>query len=381
LPASRQNTNAETSGNTVSTPPTTPELALAANMPAKTLQNTPETKQYGPILPDETASQPPEKLPLRDFNTQANGQVFVQTSQIPTDKVAGANEGEPQSPPVQMPSTSKSPKEDGQAVVANLPGNDSRNVGFAPNATGRLQPTENSTAPKPLDLEGPQARENSLTDLAKISDPLDRSPATELTQNRPEIRPVSAQNFTDMQGLIPLKTGIAPEPILGDLEQVMDIEVSTKAEVHLRAEQLAKSATLSNPTAVSKAVAVQIAQSVIGGADPSFEITLDPIELGKLRLTLQTTETGITLQIHAERQETMDLMRRNSGDLEAEFESLGYHDINFEFSHNQNNEQQRDLDESAQAVVEGIGSQTMEYSDPKIVHLTKAAASGLDLRL
>ncbi len=81
-----------------------------------------------------------------------------------------------------------------------------------------------------------------------------------------------------------------------------------------------------------RAVAIQIVQAIDPGAEKTTEIRLDPIELGKVRLTLHATETGMNVQIIAERGETIDLMRKHLEVLEAEFEGLGYQDVSFGFS-------------------------------------------------
>jgi hypothetical protein len=72
---------------------------------------------------------------------------------------------------------------------------------------------------------------------------------------------------------------------------------------------------------------VGLAQTESGGT----EIHLNPAELGRVRLSLVGTETSITLQIIAERPETVDLMRRHLDTLAAEFRALGYQSVNFEF--------------------------------------------------
>lgn len=62
------------------------------------------------------------------------------------------------------------------------------------------------------------------------------------------------------------------------------------------------------------------------------EIALSPEELGRVRMSLVPSEQGVTVQIFAERQETIDLLRRHSDQLASEFERLGYDSTGFEFS-------------------------------------------------
>jgi len=88
--------------------------------------------------------------------------------------------------------------------------------------------------------------------------------------------------------------------------------------------------------AVARAVAVQISQAVANGANKMVEISLDPVELGKVKMKLRPSDSGITVQIIADRADTIDLMRRNTAMLEAEFRDVGYDNINFTFAQNNN---------------------------------------------
>ena len=79
------------------------------------------------------------------------------------------------------------------------------------------------------------------------------------------------------------------------------------------------------------AVIRQIAESVARGIDHRVELTLAPEELGRVRLTLVTTEQGVTVSVQADRPDTLDLIRRNIDHLARDFRDLGYSAINFNF--------------------------------------------------
>ena len=64
------------------------------------------------------------------------------------------------------------------------------------------------------------------------------------------------------------------------------------------------------------------------------EISLNPEELGRVRLSLTAADGGITLNIVAERPETQDLMRRHIDQLTQQFRELGYGTISFSFGKN-----------------------------------------------
>lgn len=79
-------------------------------------------------------------------------------------------------------------------------------------------------------------------------------------------------------------------------------------------------------------IAHQISEALISPHDDVLEITLSPAELGKIRLSLHSTDGALQVTIHAEKPETLDLMRRNTEQLSRDLRSLGHADINFSFS-------------------------------------------------
>lgn len=81
-------------------------------------------------------------------------------------------------------------------------------------------------------------------------------------------------------------------------------------------------------------IAQQLAQAMHRSPDRPLEIALNPAELGRVRMTLTATEAGITVNILADRPDTLDLMRRNIDDLGQSFADLGYEDIAFAFGQN-----------------------------------------------
>ncbi|WP_420011388.1 flagellar hook-length control protein FliK [Tateyamaria sp.] len=78
-------------------------------------------------------------------------------------------------------------------------------------------------------------------------------------------------------------------------------------------------------------LAQQMAQILHRNPDRPLEIALNPAELGRVRMTLTASEAGITVNILADRADTLDLMRRNIDDLSQSFSDLGYDEIAFAF--------------------------------------------------
>ena len=128
---------------------------------------------------------------------------------------------------------------------------------------------------------------------------------------------------------------------------------------------------------VARAVSQQVAVAVTQQSDGQTEIRLNPEELGRVRLALNSSETGITLTITTERPETADLMRRNLEGLAQEFRALGYTDIAFDFAHSDDQPAQDTPERADQMVPPSITSADENTAPVAQSH----HVTGLDLRL
>jgi len=88
------------------------------------------------------------------------------------------------------------------------------------------------------------------------------------------------------------------------------------------------------PPLPPSAIIAQITQAVSTATGATIEITLEPRELGPLRLVLHPAEGAreIMVSVGAERQETMDLLRRHAGMLEGALRDLGFARARLEFT-------------------------------------------------
>lgn len=110
-----------------------------------------------------------------------------------------------------------------------------------------------------------------------------------------------------------------------------------------------------------------------------IQIQWDPIELGRVRILLQMTETGLHIQIMAERPETLDLMRRFSADLMQDMEKMGYSDLMMSFS----DQQDRDLpaDPKLLAVLAEDDPEGAVQIRRSAVIYAESETRGMDLRI
>lgn len=127
----------------------------------------------------------------------------------------------------------------------------------------------------------------------------------------------------------------------------------------------------------------QVAEAARGLRDGPVEMTLQPEELGKVRLTLTAAADGsMMFSVQAERSETMDLLRRHIGDLARELHDLGFENLSFSFGQDrapaeQQRERPGDIDAAAPTIAAIPLAQTGFAARSGI----PGSTSGLDLRL
>ena len=88
------------------------------------------------------------------------------------------------------------------------------------------------------------------------------------------------------------------------------------------------------PPLPPSAIIAQITQALNTAAPATIELTLQPRELGRLRLVLRPAEGArdITVLLGAERAETLDLLRRHAGMLEGALRDLGFTRARLDFT-------------------------------------------------
>lgn len=111
------------------------------------------------------------------------------------------------------------------------------------------------------------------------------------------------------------------------------------------------------------------------------EISLNPEELGKLRLSVSTSDAGLIISVVAERPETLDLLRRHIAILGQEFEGMGYKEVSFSFNGDSPTGSQSN-DQSDQSATFAQGDAPLdETAQPDPDTMKPTTQTGLDLRL
>lgn len=118
-----------------------------------------------------------------------------------------------------------------------------------------------------------------------------------------------------------------------------DVKFGAETRIGLEAvgiNQVLAEATF-RPTAASgqemaQRIAVQLSEAFASKGERKVDVMLNPKELGRVKMQLATNDGAVRVIIQTERAETGDLMRRNIGELEREFQEMGFENISFEFS-------------------------------------------------
>lgn len=87
----------------------------------------------------------------------------------------------------------------------------------------------------------------------------------------------------------------------------------------------------STPAQAAPSQVLQVSAAIQNNTERAFDIHLSPAELGKVRITLSPSESGITVNILADRPETLDLLRRHADLLAQDFRDMGYDTAAFSF--------------------------------------------------
>jgi len=111
--------------------------------------------------------------------------------------------------------------------------------------------------------------------------------------------------------------------------------------------------------------------------DAPLEMTLDPPELGKIRLSVTRSAEGMVLHLHAELPETLDLLRRHGDALEEELQRHGLEHGAFSFSGGRDGQHPRPAPDPLEAASPGTDGPSPPHPDTA----PAAGRGALDLRL
>ncbi|WP_254449114.1 flagellar hook-length control protein FliK [Thalassococcus sp. S3] len=198
----------------------------------------------------------------------------------------------------------------------------------------------------------------------------DAKPAMRSGPVRPD--PSTARPLTPTVGSPPNPAGDAVRPIFGDavmIDHAPDMSVAPAFS--------ADAPVLSQPAVAARPILQQIMENLPRLPDKPVEISLNPDELGRVRIAVTSQDSGIVVSIHAERPETIDLLRRNIDMLAQEYRDLGYTDIAFDFAQ-QGGQGQAGSDGTASSDGPFLHADEGDHPQPEPAMLS---SDGLDIRI
>lgn len=257
---------------------------------------------------------------------------------------AGGRSAETEAPTAQSPS----PRAEAPRATGLLP------AGSAPTLPEKERSRASALVASPPAPPGaPTSTMTTGPGLGAAFDPAqDTSPARPLhdapTTPPPRTEPASLQssdawalsaNRRDGAASVPrFPVPLAPgsgRPIPEPTPALLSLEAEAFAPGPIGAEstQLAVSPRgLPPPMSHAPPVLQQLAAAVRSSGTGVTEIWLEPVELGRVMLTLSSGESGITVMVAADRPETVDLIRRHLDSLSAELRQIGFGSVTCGFA-------------------------------------------------
>lgn len=129
-------------------------------------------------------------------------------------------------------------------------------------------------------------------------------------------------------------------------------------------------------TETLRQIATQIAAPAQQQRAGSVELTLKPVELGHVRLSLNPGEGTIAVAIQADRPETLDLIRRHIDILAQDLREMGYSETSFSFA---GGGQRRQADNQPESLAGHAQPETRTIPDPDMPAAIKT--DRIDIRL
>lgn len=219
----------------------------------------------------------------------------------------------------------------------------------------------------PIDIQAPERGEGA-------------SKAVELAQAQAAQSQLSAPQVSMAEAMI-----LSAEPESSMLDDMALIAPNSDARMIERGQMVAPSAQVFHALDMARNVAGQIADVARISDDGRVEVQLRPEELGRLTLSFTADGAGgMTVQLSAERPETLDLIKRNLDQLDLALADLGYGDVSYDFAEG-DGEGDGGRGEGGGTGSSGYGRVTQGAApEDRVIVLgqnARAASGGVDIRL
>lgn len=265
----------------------------------------------------DMAVTPESELPLTKKGLAAPKSAFELVAVANAQKVAETGEAE------RIPSESRQTSESPRLVNASLDQSSRRE----PTSTVPVLQTDRTTTPN----------STSSRDEGRLSAGKEPSHVSSEAKGA-SVRQGEFGNTQIASGASPsLGTGLTKPAMdldlrggpIGSFADLTEFETVGRLEVQTAARS--SSAQIPAMPELRRHVFQQLSSAISVSGGKTTEVALNPAELGRVRISLNSGDAGLVVSIVAERPETLDLMRRNAAQLVTEFSDIGYSSVEFSF--------------------------------------------------
>ncbi|MCX7565797.1 flagellar hook-length control protein FliK [Sulfitobacter sp. F26169L] len=361
-------------------------------------------------------------------STQSTSDVFTQTGMEPA-KLADQVRGPRQSDSISKPKPVHADPLNGNAQSENDATESFRKPKSAKMLDSILIPTGSNAGAPTMATTAPPYRRDSPLSLGQAFDHVDsqveaggQKPKVLLPEKQSSRRaglPTIHTSLTDQDnrsGDIHLTTGkshqtttrsqteetpasgiirkLLPAKHAGKIEDGVGIKPSLMASLEspdlsswdsVRISNIPQSALQPLRSELPPHVARQMIEVMVQAVHRPVEIALSPQELGRVRMSIITDDGAITVNIIAERADTIDLMRRHIDQLGQTFRNMGYEQINFAFGHgaSRGDEGEKQPHDGQTGTLPDGDERTVQETNAEtaVIQLDSLSESGVDIRL
>lgn len=240
------------------------------------------------------------------------------------------------------------------------------------------QAEQGLTASGPTDdAQNPNSIDYPPTRITDLPGEQHRYIPTASASDTPKILPANAAAFMNAEKMMSETAEIE-----ASYDEATDGDVRSSDRLEIRVHSPA-----ARPSELARAHIAQQVQKIIADSIPSLstenaiEITLQPEELGRLKMVLQPGESSMAVAISVERPETLEIIRRHIEELSAQLKELGYLKLDLSLMHQNNRfgaaEQETEQNKDPVSTI-AIGDQPVVDQHKTAMRLTSA---GVDIRI
>jgi len=245
-----------------------------------------------------------------------------------------------------------------------------------PSSAALQKPNEQTAPIKPVKTQhAPEMRDRS----AQSDWTSERRQPEAATPTTVRKTPVSPLVPTNMQ--TPDKTEMFAHQILAqETDRVLEMRSVTEIQGVSRS---GPDISIPRNEQLPRHIAQQLASAAQQNGGRPVELHLNPIELGKVKISINTTDTAVVVQISADRPETLDLMRRHVDLLAQDFRDIGYGEAQFSFAGHQSSGDGRSPETDGHAANDSSEPQSLTLERDQIEHRQTNYVIGdrVDIRL